>query len=132
MYFEGRIHVMNKRLTIKNVILKDDNKVRLEIENNQPLNDCKASGQMLVDSDNLSFIYLLEEDDHYTYIAIPDTVWSDLKYVIAQSHPVILTNGSEEILLTQFREELIYLIENIKGNSNYGETMVSKVEVVFE
>lgn len=123
---------MNKRLTIKNVMMKDEDKVRLEIENNHPLNGCKASGQMLVDSDNLSFIYLLEEDDHYTYIAIPETVWNDLKHVIAHSIPVILTNGSDEILLTQFREELIYLIENIKGNSNYGESMVSKVEVVFE
>lgn len=132
MYLEGRIHVMNKRLTIKNVMMKNDDKVRLEIENDQPLNGCKASGQMLVDSDNLTFIYLLEEDDHYTYIAIPETVWKDLKQVIAQSHPVLLTNGSEEILLTQFREELVYLIENIKGNSNYGESMVSKVEVVFE
>ena len=77
----------NRRLTVKSVILKDDHKVRLEIENNQPLNDCKASGQMLVDSDNLSFIYLLEEDDHYTYIAIPDTVWSDLKHVYCTITP---------------------------------------------
>ena len=88
---------------------------------------------MLVDSDNLSFIYLLEKDDHYTYIAIPDTVWNDIKNVITLNPiPVVLTNGSEEIQLTQFREELTYLIENIKGNSNYGEMMVSKVEVVFE
>ena len=123
---------MNKRLTIQNVILKDNNKVLLEIENNQSLNEYKASGQMLVDSDNLSFIYLLEKDDHYTYIALPDTVWNDLKLVKLNPSQLYLTNGSEEILLTQFREELTYLIENIKGNSNYGETMVSKVEVVFE
>ena len=122
----------NKRLTIKKIILKEDHKVRLEIESHLPLKDCKASGRMLVDSDHLSFIYLLEENDQYTYIVIPDTIWHDFKDVIAQSHPVILTNGNEEILLTQFREELTYLIENIKGNSNYGETMVSLVEAVFE
>ena len=55
-----------------------------------------------------------------------------MKMVITESLPVVITNGSEEIQLTQFREELTYLIENIKGNSNYGEMMVSKVEVVFE
>ena len=123
---------MNKRFTIQNVILKENNRVLLEIEKDQSLNEYKASGQMLVDSDNLSFIYLLEKDDHYTYIALPDTVWNEMKIVITESLPVVITNGSEEIQLTQFREELTYLIENIKGNSNYGELMVSKVEVVFE
>ena len=122
----------NRRLTVKSVILKDDHKVRLEIEDHQSLKDCLASGRMLVDSDNLSFIYLLEENDQYTYIVIPDPIWNDLKTCLAQSHPFIVTNGNEEILLPQFREELTYLIENIKGNSNYGEKMVSLVEVVFE
>ena len=123
---------MNKKFTIQNVILKENNRVLLEIEKDQSLNEFKASGRMLVDSDNLSFIYLLEKDDHYTYIALPDTVWTDMKVAITESLPVVITNGSEEIQLTQFREELTYLIENIKGNSNYGELMVSKVEVVFE
>jgi hypothetical protein len=123
---------MNNRLTVLNAIQKNNDKVLLEIENNQSLNDYRASGQMLVDSDNLSFIYLLEKDDRYTYIALPDTVWNDIKFLTTEPLPVVLTNGSEQILLTQFREELTYLIENIKGNSNYGETMVNKVEVVFE
>jgi len=123
---------MNKRLTILNVVTKDNNEVLLEIDSNQPLNDLKASGQMLVDSDSLSFIYLLEKEASYTYIAVPDTVWNDLKVVLSNQLSVVLTNGSEQILLTQFQEELTYLVENIKGNSNYGESMVNKVEAVFE
>jgi hypothetical protein len=87
---------------------------------------------MLVDSDGCSFIYLLENADTYTYISIPEIVWNDLKTAVSKNLPVIVTNGSERIFLTNFQEELNYLIENIKGNSNYGEEMVNKVETVFE
>lgn len=123
---------MNERLIIKNSLIKNQAELQLEIESNHKLNDLRASGQMLVDSEGFSFIYLLENTDTYTYISIPETVWNDLKTAVLNNLPVMVTNGSEQILLTQFQEELTYLVENIKGNSNYGEEMVNKVEAVFE
>jgi Family of unknown function (UPF0738) len=128
----GRSKIMNKRLIIKNSLIKNQIELLLEIDSNHKLTDLKASGQMLVDSDGCSFIYLLENADTYTYISIPETVWNDLKTAVSKNLPVIVTNGSEKIFLTNFQEELTYLIENIKGNSNYGEEMVNKVETVFE
>ena len=40
------------------------------------------SGQMLVDSAGFSFVYLLENEDTYTYISVPETFWKELKEVI--------------------------------------------------
>ena len=87
---------------------------------------------MLVDSDGLSFIYLLEKEEDYTYIVIPNTVWNEIKIALTEQLPVYLSNQSERNLIKQFHEELSYLIENIKGNSNYGEKMVNEVEAIFE
>ncbi|MCQ6274297.1 hypothetical protein JMM81_04810 [Bacillus sp. V3B] len=122
---------MNERLIIKNALIKNDTELQLEIDSSHKLIDLRASGQILVDSDGFSFIYLLENDNTYTYISIPETVWHDLKTAVSNNLPVIVTNGSDQILLTGFQEELTYLVENIKGNSNYGEEMVNKVEAVF-
>ncbi|HYK71897.1 MAG TPA: hypothetical protein VEV44_02035 [Pseudoneobacillus sp.] len=43
----------------------------------------------------------------------------------------VLFNQKETLPLPLFNEELEYLIENIRGNSNYGEAMVEKVESIF-
>jgi hypothetical protein len=37
----------------------------------------------------------------------------------------------EQLELTNFYEELTELINNIRGNSNYGAEMVTKVEEIF-
>jgi len=122
---------MTKRLTVTDVIIIPNTEVQFKLGSKDNLNDLKPSGQMLVDSEDLSFIYLLENEEAYTYISVPDTVWSSLKEVISESLPVVVTNGRERLLLQQFQEELEYLIDNIKGNSNYGERMMNKVEAVF-
>ncbi|WP_394235393.1 hypothetical protein [Niallia oryzisoli] len=122
---------MMKRITVANAIINSNNELQLELNSQDDLSGLKPSGQMLVDSEGLSFIYLLENDDAYTYISVPDTIWNTLKAVISDSLPVVVTNGREQLLLEQFQEELEYLIENIKGNSNYGEKMMNKVEAVF-
>src|SRR3954451_13697576 len=105
----GRSRMMNKRLIIQDSFIKNQTELQLEIDRSHKLNGLKASGQMLVDSDQFSFIYLLENDDVYTYISIPETVWENLKTAVSNDLPVIVTNGSEKILLTQFQEELTYL-----------------------
>jgi hypothetical protein len=122
---------MNKRLTIQQVNLLNQSEILLEIDRNEPLNGLSATGQMLVDSAGSAFVYLLENDDSYTYIIIPEENWVDLKTASKEPIAVYLTNGKEKILLSQFHEELCYLIDNINGNSNYGDEMVAKVEAVF-
>jgi hypothetical protein len=122
---------MSKKLVINSVSVNNQTELQMEVDHDTSLNNYKASGQMLVDSDGLSFVYLLEKEDEYTYIVIPNTVWRDLKIALTEQLPVSLSNDSERLLLNQFHEELSYLIENIKGNSNYGEKMVDEVEAVF-
>jgi Family of unknown function (UPF0738) len=122
---------MNHVLHINHTILNNSELI-LEIDSNFRLENVKASGQMLVDSLELSFVYLLENNDTYTYLKIPEIFWTDLKEVMTREISVSVTNGQEKINLVRFLEELIYLIENIKGNSNYGEEMVRKVEAVFQ
>ncbi|KIY20615.1 hypothetical protein [Mesobacillus subterraneus] len=91
----------------------------------------RATGQMLVDSDQLSFIYIVEKEDEYQYITIPEVVWSSIQQGLQYGSEIVLANPSGKLKLDKFRVELEYLIENITGNSNYGEEMVAKVEQLF-
>nr|WP_295972572.1 hypothetical protein [uncultured Bacillus sp.] len=122
---------MNEVLVIQDMIISGQHELLLVVDNHCLLGDVKATGQMLVDSAGFSFVYLLENHDSYTYIKLPEVFWSNLKKAIACRLTVSLTNGREKLYLTNFLKELGYLIENIKGNSNYGEEMVYKVEAVF-
>lgn len=88
-------------------------------------------GQMLVDSDQFAFIYILENEDAYTYLALPEWSWPALKTANENGNKVFVVAGEEKIELIHFNDELSYLIENIKGNSNYGDEMVKKVEDLF-
>lgn len=123
---------MSEKLVIHRVSVNNQKEIQMEIDQQISLNQYRASGQMLVDSDGLSFVYLLEKEEDYTYIVIPNMVWKELKTALTEQLPVYLSNQSERLLLNQFHEELSYLIENIKGNSNYGEKMVNEVEAIFE
>lgn len=91
----------------------------------------KDGGRMLVDSDQLSFIYIMETENELIYIGIPKEYWSDLKSALQKGNSVILRTGESELELSAIHEELAYLIENIKGNANYGKEMVEAVEEVF-
>jgi Family of unknown function (UPF0738) len=123
---------MSEKLVIHRVSVNNQKEIQMEVDQGVSLNQYRASGQMLVDSDGLSFVYLLEKEEDYTYIVIPNTVWKEVKAALTGQLPVYLSNQSERLLLNQFHEELSYLIENIKGNSNYGEKMVNEVEAIFE
>lgn len=95
------------------------------------LSELTPREQMLVDSDHLSFIYITEKDEDYSYIMLPDSIWPQLKVALAEKGDIYLSQQNQILQLPLFQEELEYLIENIKGNSNYGEEMVNKVEEIF-
>ncbi|WP_026583726.1 hypothetical protein [Bacillus sp. J33] len=121
---------MKQKLTIAKADIKE-NELILGIEDGS-VSNLKAMEQILADSDNLSFVYIADNNDDYTYISLPDSIWPDLKKAYDGNLPVYVTDAQGERLeLEGFHEELGDLIENIKGNSNYGEEMVIKVESIF-
>ncbi|WP_270181649.1 hypothetical protein [Alkalihalobacillus sp. CinArs1] len=102
------------------------------IDEKVDLTSYSATGNMLVDSDNLSFVYLLDGDEGYTYIRFNKDVWSSLKGILDKDLPVLLVDETgDKLELVEIKEELAYLVENIKGNSNYGNEMNEAVESVF-
>jgi len=95
------------------------------------LSHLKPAGQILVDSEQTSFIYLMETPEDYTYVVLPESLWPILKEGLEGQSSVWIKNDTEQIELTDFYEELAYVIQNIQGNSNYGENMVQKTEEYF-
>jgi hypothetical protein len=103
----------------------------LLLQTNESFNGLLPLEQILVDSEQFSFIYLMEDEIDYTYIVIPENIWPSLRESFEMKSSVILSFKEEQQELTNFHEELEYILNNIRGNSNYGEEMVTKVEKLF-
>jgi hypothetical protein len=125
---------MSFRMEVSKV-KKEVNEVTLHVEDDDitTLKGLHPGNRMLVDSDQLSFIYILDTEDELVYVSIPKEAWPALKEAADQEIPVMLTfsNTSDSIELVSLISELSYLVENITGNSNYGDEMVESVEQVF-
>ncbi|MDR4945935.1 UPF0738 family protein [Neobacillus cucumis] len=119
---------MNKKIIIETAMLNDG---KLILETKEKINGLIPAEQILVDSDHNSFIYLMENQEEYTYIVLPEQLWSYLKTAIEQKVTVLLKAEHEQIELPNFLDELEYVLSNIKGNSNYGNELVTKVEGFF-
>jgi hypothetical protein len=106
---------------------------KLELTSEQPVfaAELMPKNHVLVDSDGASFIYIAENKENYTYIALPEGIWDELKRTMETKNPVMLKAEDTSLELKGIHEELAYLIDNIQGNLNYGEEFVSKVERVF-
>jgi Family of unknown function (UPF0738) len=122
---------MKKKIKIMKAEMNNNEDLVLQVEEGVSLSEMKPMGQMLVDSDHLSFIYVVDKNDDYTYISMPESIWPELKKAYEQRATVYISDGREQLVLADLHEELNYLIENIKGNSNYGDEMVGKVEALF-
>ncbi|ABO66088.1 hypothetical protein AB4J90_04675 [Geobacillus thermodenitrificans] len=96
-----------------------------------PLVHVTPKRHMLVDSDALAFVYILETDDRFLYVIIPKQWWPELKAAFAEGEPIWLESEGMALELEQFGEELAYLLENIRDNANYGETFEQAVQEVF-
>jgi hypothetical protein len=124
------VEMMKKMMPVLSAVIEKESLI-LKVDETNSLVDVKPREQMLVDSDQLSFVYILEINDDYTYLVLPVEIWQVLKEAAVKSLSVVLTNQQSSLPLPMFIEELNYLIENIKGNGNYGEEMVGKVESTF-
>ncbi|WP_099354190.1 UPF0738 family protein [Fredinandcohnia onubensis] len=122
---------MQKRIEISEMNTSNN---QLELIAERPNFDTaglQASGQMLVDSDSLAFIYKLENEKEFIYVSLPSSIWPSLKNVISENQKVILHLEENEIELIDIIPELEYLLQNIEGNTNYGNEMVELVEKTF-
>ncbi|MGM9923950.1 MAG: hypothetical protein ACI35R_06880 [Bacillus sp. (in: firmicutes)] len=120
---------MRKEIEITSVAV-ESNRVILQADQ-LDFGEIKPKSQMLVDSDRFAFIYIVEIQDEYAYVTLPEPSWAHLKEVCTEHLPVVLRNGEAEIELPAFEEELVYLLDNIKDNANYGDDMVLRVEKAF-
>jgi hypothetical protein len=89
------------------------------------------SGKMITDSDNFSFVYLLEVEEGYQQLHLTQAVWPLMVDALTTDTDPALSWKNETILLPGFRDELTMLIYNIEGNDNYGEAFSSAVEQAF-
>jgi hypothetical protein len=94
--------------------------------------DVKAGGQLITDSDAMSFVYLMDTQEGYTYVQFPKTVWPLLAISLSSEQDPMIAWGQTDIILTNFREELEMLIFNIEGNHNYGSEFSEAVEEAFK
>ena len=106
--------------------------IRFLLQENPQENEVKAGGQLITDSDNYAFVYLMDVVDGYIYVQFPKTVWPLLAASLDADKEPVLTWGETEFSLDNFREELSMLIFNIEGNHNYGEEFSSAVEEAFK
>jgi len=121
---------MRKKIYIQN-IEKIQSDMYFTYDEGISLHGLTPKGHMLVDSDEFAFVYILESSEEYIYVYFQEHFWPAIKKDL-QSEAKFYIKNDCSIELESFREELTYLIENIKDNSNYGDSFVQKVESVFE
>ncbi|MGM0844327.1 MAG: hypothetical protein ACQEUT_05055 [Bacillota bacterium] len=121
---------MRKNIHLTQAELLED-KLLLHSNETSAESHLKPAGQVLVDSDNYSFVYLAESDENYVLLHIQEGCWPALKEGFQKNVPVFANLGGTDFELEGLHHELDFLIENIEGNSNYGDKMVKKVETIF-
>lgn len=131
------IKVLKELLTMRNVYIVEKheiihNRLYFSLNDNEAKIQIEPANQILVDSDSVAFIYLVEEGDGYSYIRFPQTVWSGLVQLCKEQKNPYLSLGDREIELYDFVDELQMLLLNIEGNDNYGSHFVEQVEEVFK
>lgn len=112
----------------------NENKLILLIQSDfgKELTQWKDSERMLVDSDGLAFIYVLEREEGFVYISIDRNHWNELKMGMQKKADFVIQNDEgDERELTAFFREMEFLTDNIQGNANYGQQMENEVIKVF-
>ena len=107
------------------------NEIHFILNEKKQLSQLQPVGQVIVDSDNEAFLYIIEENDAYSYIGFPQTVWSQLVQMLKSGQKPYLKVEDGLMPLGQFADELKGLLYNIVGNSNYGDRFVEAVEKEF-
>lgn len=91
----------------------------------------QPANQVIADSDDFAFVYLVDTGDAYSYIRFPQVIWPQLVGILQREKDPMLTWGDQSMTLNGFYEELKMLVYNIEGNNNYGAEFSSAVEEAF-
>lgn len=107
----------------------EENTVKCYTENDLDTSGMTPAGEMIVDSDNMAFIYLVDDhvSDSYSRVHFVYETWSMLKEYNGSR---VTVNDSLE--LTGFHDEMAELLDNINGNDNYGRDFEDAVTSVFD
>lgn len=92
----------------------------------QGIKGMTAASRMIVDSDNMSFIYLLDDGEEFQRVHFVKETWSMLNDF--KDTQIVL---NDEVILTDFWEEMDFLLDNIVDNNNYGKEFESAVREQF-
>lgn len=123
---------MKQRIEVTGAVRENDRMIfQAQPFEESDLAGLTAVGQVLADSDQLSFIYILDYQEEFIYANLPSKVWPELKETLDSSIPAYLTVNGLTIELKDLHDELSALLENIKGNANYGEEMERKAVETF-
>ena len=115
-----------KKMDIFVTEMKFENEV-LNVFTEADVENCTAVSQMIVDSDDFSFIYLLDNGVDYVRLHFVSETWEMLERY--RNQKIVL---NETLELNNFYDELNYLISNIEGNNNYGKEFEAKVVETFK
>lgn len=107
------------------------NEIHFILNENKQLSQLQPVGQVLVDSDNDAFLYIIEENDAFSYLSFSQAVWPQLVQMLLADQQAYLKVQDGSFPLIQFADELKGLLYNIEGNSNYGDHFVQAVEKAF-
>lgn len=91
-----------------------------------------ASENVLTDSEEIAFVYLVDDGEAFCPIYFTQEYWSTLLEVIQSNQDPFVAINDQVIQLTGLVEQLNMLIANIEGNANYGEPFVRAVESSFQ
>lgn len=108
-----------------------ENYVTFTYESQLPLLTLIPAGKMITDSEKMSFVYLVDEEDEYGHIYFPQSVWEAMILSLKSEKDPYIEVHNKKITLKNFNEELMMLIFNIEGNYNYGEAFSVAVEKSF-
>lgn len=111
--------------------IQNDTEIRFLLTETPERPHGTPSGKMITDSDEFSFVYLLEDEEGYSQIHFTQAVWQLMVKALKSDSNPVLSWGEETLILTGFKDELTMLIFNIEGNNNYGEAFSSAVEQAF-
>ncbi|GAE25315.1 hypothetical protein JCM9140_1302 [Halalkalibacter wakoensis JCM 9140] len=123
-----------KKLNVKNIMSEEGRFVAIleETVEESFAKTLKDGGRMLVDSDDLAFVYIIEDDSTLYYVCFSQPTWVTLNEIVSKEETLSLQlHENIHIQLESIVTELAFLTENIEGNSNYGEEMERAVEEVF-
>lgn len=107
------------------------NEIHFSLNEKKQLSQFQPTGQVLADSDNQAFLYIIDEQDAYSYLCFDQAIWPQLLQMVQLDQKAMLTMADGTLELTDFTDELKALLFNIEGNGNYGDSFVEMIEKAF-